>query len=295
MVSRRPPLTDPLLTWWADAGRHHLPWRQTRDPWTVLVSEVMLQQTQVARVVPAFERFLARFPTLRSCADAPVADVVRAWSGLGYNRRAVNLHRTAVVVVERHGGELPVEDLPALLDLPGIGPYTARALRAFAAGADVGVVETNTARVLARAVAGRALSRAEAQDAADALVPPGRGWDWNSAMLDLGATVCTSSLPRCDRCPVTRVCAWHRVGRPDPDPARGTAGVGGRQSTFAGSDREGRGRLVAALRHGPVALSATATVAGWPADGDRAARIVAGLVDDGLAAVSADGRWLVLP
>ncbi|MGH9225873.1 MAG: A/G-specific adenine glycosylase, partial [Acidimicrobiales bacterium] len=248
----RPPLTDPLLDWWAGAGRHHLPWRRTRDPWTVLVSEVMLQQTQVGRVIPAFERFIERFPTVRVCAAAPVADVVRSWAGLGYNRRAVNLHRTAAAVVERHGGALPVEDLAALLALPGIGPYTARALRAFAGDADVGVVETNTARVLARAVAGRPLTRTEAQSAADALVPTNRGWDWNSAMLDLGATVCTTTSPRCDRCPVTEACAWHVAGRPEPDPARGTAGASGRQSTFTGSDRQGRGRLVAALREGSV-------------------------------------------
>ena len=300
MVPRRPPLTDfqrTVLRWWRARGRHHLPWRQNRDPWAVLVSEVMLQQTQVARVVPVYERFLARFPTVAACAAAPAGDVLRAWAGLGYNRRAVNLHRTAGAVVERHGGDLPVDDLAALLALPGVGPYTARALRAFSGGADAGIVETNTARVLARAVAGRPLSRTEAQVAADSLVPAGRGWEWGSAMLDLGATVCTTSSPRCGACPVAAACAWHAAGCPEPDPARGTAGASGTQSTFAGSDRQGRGRLVSALRHGPVARSpsALAAAAGWPVDPGRAERVAAGLVEDGLAAVSPDGRWLRLP
>ncbi|HEV3495601.1 MAG TPA: A/G-specific adenine glycosylase, partial [Actinomycetes bacterium] len=210
----------------------------------MLVSEVMLQQTQVSRVVPVYERFVDRFPTPAACATAPVGEVVRAWAGLGYNRRAVNLHRTATVVVERHGGRLPA-DLPGLLALPGIGPYTARAVLAFAFEADVAVLDTNVARVLARALGGRA-----AQSEADGLVPNGRAWTWNSALLDFGATVCTASRPRCDRCPITSVCSWRKAGHPEPDPATVS-----RESPFAGSDRQGRGRLVDALRRGRIRTS----------------------------------------
>src|SRR5690606_14991271 len=135
-----------LLGWFSGVARD-LPWRRTRDPWSVLVSELMLQQTQVARVLPRYSAFLARWPTPAMCAAASVGEVVEAWAGLGYNRRAVHLHRCAVVVVDEHGGRLPT-DLPGLLALPGIGPYTARAVLAFAHEADeVGVVDTNAARV----------------------------------------------------------------------------------------------------------------------------------------------------
>lgn len=270
---------------WADGARRDLPWRRTRDPWAVLVSELMLQQTQVPRVVPRYEEFLSRFPTPAAAAVAGVAELVRAWAGLGYNRRAVNLHRAAVEIVDRHGGELP-RTFDQLLALPGVGPYTARAVLAFAFEADVGVVEVNSARVLARAAAGRRLSAGEAQALADRLVPEGRGWAWNQAMLDLGATVCTKAAPRCGGCPVRTVCAWGGAG---PDPASG----GTRQSAFAGSDRQGRGRLVDALRRAPVPEGDLAAAAGWPDQPERAARVAAGLVADGLAAV-VDGA-LVLP
>jgi A/G-specific adenine glycosylase len=280
------------LSGWADGARRDLPWRRTRDPWAVLVSELMLQQTQVARVVPRFEAFLARFPTPAACASAPVADVVRAWAGLGYNRRAVSLHRAAAAVVERHGG-VPPAALADLIALPGVGPYTARAVLAFAYEVDVGVVEVNSARVLARAVAGRPLGPAEAQALADALVPAGDGWAWNSAMLDLGATTCTKHAPACDACPLRPCCAWAIAGRPVPDPAVGSAGCGGVQSTFAGSDRQGRGRLVDAMRLGPVARADVAAAAGWPGEPERAQRVAVGLVADGLA-VEVAGR-LSLP
>ncbi len=252
----------------------------------MLVSELMLQQTQVARVVPRYEAFLARFPTPAAMSAAPLADVVRAWAGLGYNRRAVNLHRAATEVVARHGGELP-DTLAELVALPGVGAYTARAVLAFAFEADVGVVEVNSARVLARAVAGGPLGAPAAQAVADALVPTGGGWAWNQAMLDLGATICTKSAPRCGVCPLRRCCVWSAVGGDStPDPAIGSAGCGSRQSTFAGSDRQGRGRLVDALRRGPVAREGLAVAAGWPEESERAARVAAGLVADGLAVVA---------
>ena len=266
---------------WSRGARRDLPWRRTRDPWAVLVSELMLQQTQVGRVVPKYEAFLDRFPTPASCAAAPLADVVRLWAGLGYNRRAVNLHRAATAVVERHGGALP-DDLGALLALPGVGQYTARAILAFAFERDVGVLDVNAARVLARAWGDAS------QATADGAVPPGEGWAWNQAMLDLGATVCTRR-PLCAECPLAGECRWRRAGCPEPDPA----GPAARQSTFLGSDRQGRGRLVDALRRGPVRLDEVAEAAGWPADRERADRIVAALVKDGLVELNAG--WFQLP
>ena len=265
-----------VLAWWA-GDRRDLPWRRTRDPWAVLVSEVMLQQTQVDRVIPKWTAFLDRFPDPARCAAAPVRAVIDAWAGLGYNRRGVALHRCARVVVDEHDGRLPM-DLAALLALPGIGPYTARAVLAFAGEQDVAVVDTNVARVLARQ-AGRPLRLVEVQADADALVPSGQGWAWNQAMLDLGATVCRARAPDCGRCPVATSCAWR--GGAGPDPAVGSAGVSGRQSRFEGSDRQGRGRLVDALRHGPVSDVPTAT--GWPEDPERAERVAQTLVADGLA------------
>ena len=280
------------LLWWGEQARRDLPWRRSRDGWAVLVSELMLQQTQVARVLPRYEAFLSRFPTVSGCAAAGVGEVVQAWEGLGYNRRAVNLHRTARLVVARHDGRLP-DQLDALLALPGIGPYTARAVLAFAFERDHGVVDTNAARFLARAVAGTRLAPAAAQALADAQVPPGQGWAWNQAVLDLGATVCTKRSPRCDVCPIVEDCAWARSGFPDPDPSWGSAGTSSGQGRFAGSDRQGRGRLVQSLRNGPVPAVRIPDVAGWPDDPDRAHRVADGLVVDGLAEY-VDGQ-LTLP
>ena len=272
--------------WGSDGGgttrRDDLPWRSTRDPWAILVSETLAQQTQLSRVVPAYHRFLASFPTPTACASASLGDVVIAWEGMGYNRRARNLHRAAGVVVAEHGGEVP-DDLDALLALPGVGPYTARAVLAFAFERDVGVVDTNAGRVLSRAATGGPLRPAAAQALVDGMVPPGRGWSFGQALLDLGATVCTSRTPDCPACPLRRRCAWARAGRPDPDPARGSAGVSVSQSRFAGSDRQGRGRLVAALRRGPLPADGLAAAAGWPDDPTRAVRIADGLVNEGLA------------
>jgi A/G-specific adenine glycosylase len=277
---------------WGSRVRRDLPWRRTRDPWAILVSELMLQQTQVARVIPRYEAFLDAFPTPADCAAAAPGEVVRRWEGLGYNRRALNLHRAAVRIVEHHGGQLP-SDLDSLLALPGIGPYTARAVLAFAFERDHGVVDTNAARFLARAVAGRRLTAREAQTLADRQVPAGEGWAWNQAVLDLGAAICVKRSPRCDGCPIRTSCGWYVAGRSLPDPADGTAGTSGRQSTFEGSDRQGRGRLVQALRTGPVELARVADVVGWSDDPERAQRIADGLVVDGLAEY-VDGQ-LALP
>ena len=252
----------------------------------MLVSEVMLQQTQASRVIPKWHAFLERFPDPTACATAPAGAVIEAWAGLGYNRRGLALHRCAQTVVAEHDGRLP-GDLDALLALPGIGPYTARAVLAFAFEQDVAVLDTHVARIVARQ-AGRRFTAKEAQAAADALVPLGEGWAWNQAVLDLGAMVCRSRSPRCDDCPVARTCAWRGRG---PDPAVGSAGVSTPQSRFEGSDRQGRGRLVDALRLGPV--DDVAVAAGWPEDPDRAARVAATLLADGLAVQ--DGTALRLP
>lgn len=256
-----------------------------------MVSESMLQQTQVPRVVPRFHRFLERFPTPRSCAEAGVGAVIVEWAGLGYNRRAVHLHRCAEMIVAEHGGEVP-EDLRALLALPGIGPYTARAVLTFAFDHDVAVVDTNVGRILAR-TAGRSLSAADAQRRADRLVPPGAGRDWNQAMLDLGSEICRAREPLCPICPVRTECRWGAEGAIPPDPARGSAGVSRPQAPFEGSFRQGRARLLDALRVG-VALAPAQwrKACGWehrPTGDEDAMRAADALVRDGLAEFDDDG------
>jgi A/G-specific adenine glycosylase len=272
---------------WGEARRRDLPWRRTRDPWAVLVSEFMLQQTQVSRVVPRYTEFLARFPTPESCAAAPLADVVRHWDGLGYNRRAVNLHRAATAIAN-DGFPSTIAGLQAL---PGVGPYTARAVLAYAYEADAAVVDTNVARVLAR-VGGRPLSPAEAQAMADAWLAQGEAWAWNQAMMDLGAERCRSRNPECDGCPLASECAWVTAGRPAPDPAVGSAHVSSPQAPFTGSDRQGRGRLVRALRHGPVAVDDAPSAMGWADQAQRADRVLETLLRDGL--IRRDGPYLYL-
>ena len=293
MSTREQRLVAALHRWGSDALRD-LPWRRTRDAWAVLVSEAMLQQTQVARVVERHGPFLERFPTPAAMAAAPLADVLDAWVGLGYYRRARDLHRTATVLVAEHGGAVP-DDLKALLALPGVGAYTARAVLAHAYERDHGVVDTNVARVLARAVTGTPMTASVVQRLADDLVPPGEAWLHNQALLDLGATVCTARAPRCDVCPLHTDCAWRSAGggtttaatpgEAPPDPARTTFGTSRPQAPFAGSDRQGRGRLLAALRtQRSVADDELDTVTGW-SDPARSRRVADALVADGLA------RW----
>lgn len=256
---------------WGVPQLRDLPWRAVRDPWSILVAEVMLQQTQAERVIPKWTAFLDAYPDPDTCATSPLGDVLRLWQGLGYPRRARNLRTAAEVIVEQHDGKLP-DDLDGLLALPGIGPYTARAVLAFAFERDVAVVDTNIARVLARS-AGERLTPSRAQDVADALVPDGHGWIWNQVLMDLGATVCRP-VPRCGDCPIGDACRWYRAGFPDPDPAVGSAGVSRRQAPFDGSDRQARGRVLAALQAGPRRI----------ADFDD--RIVATLVADGLVTIA---------
>jgi A/G-specific adenine glycosylase len=267
----------------------------------VLLSEAMLQQTQVSRVIERYEQFLARFPDAPTMSAAPLADVLDAWAGLGYYRRARDLHRAATVITEQHGGDVP-EDLASLTALPGVGPYTARAVLAFAFEHDHGVVDTNAARVLARAFSGTPMGAAAVQRLADRIVPVGDAWVHNQSMLDLGATVCTARSPRCTSCPLAADCAWLAASADSaaeggeggeggggeaptlPDPARTTAGTSRAQARFAGSDREGRGRILAALREGAsVARSELDAVTRW-GDVARSRRVAEALVADGLAA-----------
>lgn len=277
----------PRVLAWGRAGLRDLPWRATRDPWAVLISEVMAQQTGVDRVVPKWREALGRWPTPAAMAAVPLGEVLELWAGLGYPRRARDLHATAVRVVADHGGRVP-DRLDSLLALPGIGPYTARAVLVFAfEQPGVGVVDTNIARVLARS-AGRPLSARDAQSTADSLVPPADPWLWNQALMEVGARHCRPT-PRCDDCPVGPACAWAATGRPDPDPAVGSAGVSRRQSRFAGSDRQARGRVLAALLEGPLGPD-TARAAAGVDDPARADRIVGSLVADGLVVGAEDGR-----
>jgi A/G-specific adenine glycosylase len=270
-------------------GLRAFPWRDTRDPWAVLVSEVMLQQTQAPRVVAPYLRFMDRFPTPTTCRDAGPGPVLEAWAGLGYNRRARSLQQAACVIVEEHGGSVPT-GIGELLALPGVGAYTARAVRAFAFECHEAVVDVNVARVLSRAVTGSPLTPGAAQTLADALVPRGCAWAWNQALIEIGAVLCTARSPACSRCPLARACVWANAADPAPDPAP----VGARQSRFEGSDRQGRGRLVQALRSGPVSPHRLCQECGWPDDPARARRIADGLVAEGLARRTA-GNVLVLP
>jgi A/G-specific adenine glycosylase len=265
----------PELLSWGGPRLRDLPWRRTRDPWGVLVSEVMAQQTQVARIIPRWEVFMERFPTPEALASAPLADLLRLWQGLGYPRRARALHDAAGRIAAAGRFPATVEEL---MDLPGVGPYTARAVAAFAFGLDVGVLDTNVGRMLARLV-GERLRPAAAQALADELVPEGDAWIWNQVVMDFGATVCTARSPGCGGCPVKRQCAWAGSAERS-DPARGSAGVSGKQARFEGSDRQARGRLLAALVDGAVPVGVVPSV--MQRDPALADRLLADLVAEGL-------------
>ncbi len=236
-----------LMRWYRQHGRHALPWRLTRDPYAVLVSEVMLQQTQVDRVLPYYERWLSRWPTVEDLATATSAEAIREWSGLGYNRRALYLHRTAVVLVEGHAARFPT-DLTTLGSLPGVGPYTTAAIAAFAHESRVAVVDTNIARVLARAVLGVASQRhhppAALLSAANDLLPTRNARDHNLALMDLGAMVCTARSPHCVECPMRRHCAWYAAGTPALPASNSNPAA-----PFESTSRYARGRIIDALRH----------------------------------------------
>ena len=288
-------LMSPLPTWYRATARD-LPWRRSSfhdefGAWGVLVSEFMLQQTPVTRVIPHLEAWLERWPTPSEMATASTADVVQQWANLGYPRRALWLHRAAVEITERHGGIVPRE-VDALLALSGIGDYTARAVAVFAYGDRHPVVDTNTRRVLARAVEGRAQpgppSRRDLDLMADLLPDDvAEAAVFNAAAMELGATVCTSRAPRCELCPLAGSCAWLAAGRPDTGDERR------RQAAYEGSDRQARGAVLKLLRNiDPDAVPLDAVLPDWPDPGQRD-RAIDSLIADGLA--EADGASLFLP
>lgn len=276
-----------ILRWYGSHARD-LPWRRpTASAWAVLVSEVMLQQTPVARVLPAYEAWLARWPTAASLAAAPPADAVRQWGRLGYPRRALRLHAAARVLCERHGGEVP-DSIDALRALPGVGSYTAAAVASFAFGQRHAVLDTNVRRVLARLADGRqwpARSPTSAEIAlAQSLLPaePALACRWSVAVMELGALVCTTR-PNCGSCPVAAECAWHRSGSPATASQRVS-------QPYAGTDRQCRGRLLAVLREADGPVPAERLDEAWP-DAPQRVRALVSLVTDGLARSLPDGRY----
>jgi A/G-specific adenine glycosylase len=281
----------PVQGWYAEHARD-LPWRNpAATPWSVLVSEVMLQQTPVSRVLPAHAAWLARWPEPAALAAATPADAVRQWDRLGYPRRAVRLHASSELIASRHGGEVPAS-VDDLRQLPGIGFYTAAAVASFAFGRRHAVLDVNVRRVLARLVTGRALPR-PAQSAAEVALAesllPADGREaarWSVSVMELGALVCTARRPACSNCPLSSQCAWLRLGRPAAPPGRAAPG-------YHGSDRQCRGALLAVLRsaHGPV--PAEVLTPAWDDSGQRA-RSLAALIADGLVTRCADGS-LSLP
>lgn len=283
-------LHERILAWYAVAARD-LPWRRPdATPWGVFVSEIMAQQTPVARVEPSWNEWMARWPTPAALAADPPGEAIRAWGRLGYPRRALRLHAAAGAMVERHGGEVPDTEA-ALLALPGVGTYTAAAVAAFAFGRRSTVVDTNVRRVQARVVTGSALpqptlTRAETA-LATSLLPPADADAavWNVAVMELGALVCTARAPRCGLCPVADLCAWRLAGFPpyDGKPHRGQA--------WAGTDRQVRGTLLAVLRESPEPVTAADLVVAWPRDDAKRERCLAALIEDGLVEPLDDGRY----
>lgn len=279
-----------VLIDWFDACGRDLPWRHAdRTPWGVLVSEIMLQQTPVARVEPVWHEWMARWPVPSALAAASRGDVLRAWGKLGYPRRALRLHEAATAIASGHGDTVP-SDVDTLLALPGIGAYTARAVAAFAYGKRAPVVDTNVRRVVARAVhgAGEAGPASNTRDMADVelLLPAAqaRAARFSAALMELGALVCTARSPRCADCPVHDECAWQRAGRP------AYAGPAKAVQRFAGTDRQVRGLLLDVLRgtDAPVWKSRLDVV--WSDAGQRD-RCLGSLLADGLVEQTADGRF----
>jgi A/G-specific adenine glycosylase len=279
-----------VIAWFA-ANARDLPWRRPGfSAWGTLVSEIMLQQTPVARVIPRLEQWLARWPTPDALAADSPAEAVRAWDRLGYPRRALALHAAAVAISENHGGVVP-DDVDALLALPGIGDYTARAVAAFAYGKPVPVVDVNTRRVLARAVlgqgeAGPARTRVDLalmqellpSDPADARL-------FNAGAMELGQTVCVARTPQCEACPIADLCAWRTAGYPEYE-----GPTAPRQARFEGSDRQVRGLIMRELRHSDTPVPAEVIENLWP-DAVQRERALAGLLADGLAIGSPDSGF----
>jgi A/G-specific adenine glycosylase len=284
-------IAGPISEWFRESGRD-LPWRRPGfTAWGTLVSEVMLQQTPVARVIPRLEEWLERWPTPAALAASPSGDAVRAWNRLGYPRRALNLHAAAVAITERYDGVVP-SDVDELLSLPGIGDYTARAVAVFAYGLRHPVVDTNVRRVLARSVDGQAEpgppSTRRDLAAMEAQLPDGLedARLANAAIMELGAIVCTARAPRCDACPIADLCAWRAGGYPAYEGARKPV-----QKRFEGSDRQVRGLILAALRRSEIPVARDELDAVWLDDVQRT-RALRGLMADGLVVFSDPGYEL---
>jgi A/G-specific adenine glycosylase len=275
---------------WFRGNARDLPWRRAGfGAWGILVSEIMLQQTQVDRVIPRLAAWLERWPTPTALAASPPGDAVRAWDRLGYPRRALRLHAAATAIAERHDGVVP-HDVDELLALPGIGDYTARAVAAFAYGVRVPVVDTNVRRVIARAVLGQGEagppSTRRDLAAMGALLPedPADARLFNAAAMELGAIVCTARAPRCEVCPIAEACRWRLDGYPPYEGPRSA-----RQPRFEGSDRQVRGVLLRALRGSDIPVTGEELAPLWP-DAEQRERALAGLLADGLA-VAVDGGY----
>jgi A/G-specific adenine glycosylase len=286
---------DAILAWYAERGRP-LAFRRTRDPYAILVSEAMAQQTQAARAAAYWERFMVTFPTVEALAAASPADVLRAWAGLGYDRRAVALWRAARVIVDEHGGQVPssIDELEAL---PGVGPYTARAVAALAFGVPVGAVDVNVRRVLGRILGGVAgLTSGELQAAADAAVPRDDPGGWTHAVMDVGATICKPRRPRCEACPAAAWCRYASEAEAeaevaaDAPPSTVAGGRSARRSSvaFTATNRWLRGRILDRLRAAPDGtwVAMDAAIGTHPPDAVRAA--VRGLAADGLVELRSD-------
>ncbi len=273
-----------VLAWYDAAGRT-FPFRGLADPYLVLVSEVILQQTQVSRGAPAWEAFTARFPTVESLAAASPAEVLRAWVGLGYNRRALNLQRAARTIVGQLGGRFPT-DVAGLERLPGVGPYTARAVASIAFGAPVGAVDTNVRRVIGRVVAGQvdALPARQLQAIADALVPEARPADWTHALMDLGSTRCRPRAPRCGECPARPWCRHATAGDgAPPEPAAGRLRAAREPpAAYEATSRWLRGRILDRLREADGDGWTRLPAAIGTHDARAIGRALAGLADEGL-------------
>jgi A/G-specific adenine glycosylase len=275
-----------VTAWYARAARP-LPWREPGcGAWGVMVSEFMLQQTPVARVLPVGSHWMQRWPAPSALAAETVGEAVRAWGRLGYPRRALRLHAAAVAICARYDGAVPLDPL-VLRELPGVGAYTAAAVAAFAGTARVAVLDTNVRRVYARVYDGVADARTGAPTVAERAAALGRFPDppghFSAAVMELGALVCTARTPRCDSCPVAQWCRWRAEGKPVPDQPR-------RTQTYAGTDREVRGRLLAVLRANTDAVAARELDLVWPDTAQRD-RALAALIADGLAEHTSDGRY----
>ncbi|MFZ9857670.1 MAG: A/G-specific adenine glycosylase [Roseiflexaceae bacterium] len=298
-------ITTTLIEWFRQNGRD-LPWRHTRDPYRILVSELMLQQTQVERVIPKYHAFLDLFPDVYALASAPTSAVITAWQGLGYNRRAIYLQRTAQAVVTQYDGQFP-HDVAALRALPGIGDYTSGAIACFAFGQDVAFLDTNIRRVVLRVWSdphGEVPDEKTLRTLAAEYVPAGHGWWWNQAIMELGAVTCTATKPKCPTCPLRGFCNDYAARLAadqalEPLPQRPARRVAERKDApFIGSNRYIRGRIIDYLRQMPTgtdqpALTTHLATLGLSIDETRLTTVIAGLVRDGL--IHRDGDAIRLP